>query len=128
MTATKPSETTWHLKDELQAVLDQMARVYVARDAAACAAIFTGDAALYSPYAPPARGRTEIEALHRIWTPSATTKRFEVFDCGANGGLAWVLARFWEGETGTGITLAVFEQHGQAGWLIRACSLNETKD
>ena len=59
---------------------------------------------------------------------AATAKRFEILDCGGSGDLAWALARFSEAETGTGTTLAVFERHGQAGWLIRVSSLNEGDD
>lgn len=128
MTTIKTSETNSRLRDELQAALNEMARVYAAGDAAACAALFTADATLHSPFAPPAHGRAEIEALHRDWTRDATAKRFEILDCGGSGELAWALARFSEGETGTGMTLAVFERHEQAGWLVRACSLNEAED
>ncbi len=103
-----------------------MARAYVAGDAAACAALFTADAALYSPYAPPARGRAEIEALHRDWTTGATAKRFEVLKCGGCGDLAWALAQFSEGHaTGEGVSLDVFVRGPDGDWLIRVCSLND---
>jgi ketosteroid isomerase-like protein len=121
------------LRAALQATLDGMARAYCAGDAHGCAAFFTGDAELYSPYAPPAKGRAEIEALHRDWTRGATEKRFEVLDCGGTGGLAWALARFSDAGGDSGTTLAVFEWHEAAasgasgratgGWLCRACSL-----
>lgn len=114
------------LRMELQTTLDRMARAYVAGDAPACAALFTADAALHSPYAPPARGRAEIEALHHDWTRGATAKRFEVLDWGGSGDLAWALARFSEeAETDAGISLAVFVRGPDGGWLIRMCSLNE---
>jgi ketosteroid isomerase-like protein len=113
------------LQDELQAALDEMARVYVEGDVVACAALFTANATLHSPYAPPARGRAEIEARHRVWTEGATAKRFEILDHGGSGDVAWALARFSEGEvTWEGTTLAVFERSVDAGWLVRACSLN----
>jgi ketosteroid isomerase-like protein len=82
------------LREELQATLDQMARVYAARDAAACAALFAEHASLYSPYAPPAHRRTEIEALHREWTQHATSKRFEILDFGGSGEIAWAVAKY----------------------------------
>ncbi len=50
---------------DFQALMDRMAAAYRAGDAPACAAMFTMDAQLYSPYAPPALGREAIEALHR---------------------------------------------------------------
>jgi ketosteroid isomerase-like protein len=59
--------TAMLIREELQN-LDTMATAYRAGDAAACAAMFVPDGELYSPYAPPARGRAAIEALHHIWT------------------------------------------------------------
>jgi ketosteroid isomerase-like protein len=112
-------------RDEVQEWLDRMAKSYVAGDAAACAGMFTEDATLLSPFAPPARGRAEIEALHRDWTRTATAKRFDILSFGSSGDIAWVLARFSEGDTGAGTTLAVLERSAGTGWLCKACSLNE---
>jgi len=115
------------IRDELQAAFDAMAAAYVAGDAAACAAMFTAGGQLHSPYAPPARGRAELEALHRDWTEGATEKRFRVIDAGGTGDLAWALARFSEGESADGGTsLGIFERAPDGRWLIRACSLNAT--
>lgn len=103
-----------------------MALAYAAGDAAACAARFTCDAAIHSPFAPPAHGCAEIEALHRDWTRDAVAKRFDLLACGGCGDVAWALVRFCEGAaTGEGVTLAVFERREGAGWLIRACSLTD---
>ncbi len=116
------------LRGELQAALDDMAQFYMAGDAVACAALFTTDATLLSPYAPPAHGRAEIAALHRDWTEGATAKTFEILDCGGGGETAWALARYSEGQiTGEGTTLAVFEHRENTGWLIRVCSLNSVE-
>ena len=117
-----------NLRTELQTVLDKMARVYKAQDAMACAALFTADGALYSPYAPPTHGRTDIEALHRIWTAEPSAKKFRIIDHGGGGELAWALAQYSEGAvTADGTTLIVFVRSPAAGWLIRICSLNECK-
>jgi ketosteroid isomerase-like protein len=62
------------LKDELQNFMDAMALSYSAGDASTCAAIFTPNAELFSPYAPTARGRDEIEELHRVWTVDVSNK------------------------------------------------------
>lgn len=113
------------LEDELQGWLEQMARSYAVGDAAACARMFSEDAMLHSPFAPPAHGRAEIEILHRDWTRTATAKRFYILSFGGSGDLAWVLARFSEGDTGTGTTLAVLDRSADTGWLCKACSLNE---
>jgi ketosteroid isomerase-like protein len=112
--------------DEIQIVLNAYVAAYRAADAEGCAAIFTEDAQLLSPYAPPAIGRAAIAALHADWVQDGAAKTLTVEKAGSSGDLAWCLARFAEGaETGDGTTLAVLERHGD-GWLIRMCSLNET--
>jgi len=63
------------VKDELQIFMNAMALSYGAGDAAACAAMFTADAELFSPYAPTACGRAEIEELHRVWTEGDGNKK-----------------------------------------------------
>jgi ketosteroid isomerase-like protein len=115
------------LKDELQILMNAMAVSYSAGDAIACAAIFTTNAELISPYAPTARGRVEIEKLHRIWTESIGNKKLVVIDAGGSGDVAWCLANFSEGE---GTSLCIFERQLDKSWLLRICSLNEgnTKD
>jgi uncharacterized protein (TIGR02246 family) len=117
------------IRDELQDFFDAMAAAYVAGDATACAGLFTADGQLHSPYAPPARGRAEIEALHRIWTEGATAKVFRVIDAGRSGDLAWALASYSEDDaTIEGTSLCVFERGPDGHWLIRACSLNATDE
>lgn len=115
------------IRDELQAFFDGMAAAYVAGDASACAAMFAVNGQLHSPYAPPARGRAEIEELHRAWTSDASVKAFRVLDAGRSGDIAWAIARYSEGDgTDEGTSLGVFERSPDGRWLIRACSLNAT--
>jgi len=122
--AAPPAHGATTLRAEPAAVLTEMARAYAAGDAEGCAALFTQKATIHSPLAPPARGRAEIEALHRDWTREAAAKRFDMLECGGCGDVAWALARFSEGAaTGEGVTLAVFEREPGAGWLVRTCSL-----
>jgi ketosteroid isomerase-like protein len=114
------------LKDELQIFMNAMAASYSAGDAVACAAMFTANAELISPYAPTARGKAEIEKLHRVWTEGVGNKKLAVIDAGGSGEVAWCLANFSEGEvTGEGISLCIFERQHDKSWLIRICSLNE---
>ncbi|TPK61594.1 DUF4440 domain-containing protein [Mesorhizobium sp. B2-4-19] len=117
------------IRDELQELWEIYVAAYRAGDAAGCAAVFTSDAELHSPYAPPARGRAAIEALHGVWTQYATPdKTLAILEAGASGQLAWSLAAYSEGEaTGNGTSLSVFERQAAGGrWLIRMCSLNST--
>jgi ketosteroid isomerase-like protein len=114
------------IKDELQFFMNAMAVSYSAGDALACAEMFTADAKLISPYAPTARGRKEIEELHKIWTAGVRNKMLHVIEAGGSGDVAWCLANFSEGEvTGEGTSLCVFERQHDSNWLIRICSLNE---
>ncbi len=110
----------------LQRLYDGCAAAYRAGDARACAAYFVTTGELYSPYAPPARGRDAIEALHRDWTADGGgDKRLAVLEAGRSGQLAWCLARFSEGlETGDGTSLNIFERQEDGTWLIRISSLN----
>ena len=116
------------IKGELQILWDAYAKAYTLGDAAACGAMFTADAELHSPYAPPAIGRDAIVALHAVWTQGhgeGAEKKITVLQAGRSGDLAWCLASYSEGlETGNGTSVDVFERQGDGSWLIRMCSLN----
>lgn len=114
------------IRDDLQRLFDAYATAYRVRDASACAAMFTPHAELHSPYAPPARGRPAIEALHRTWTQDGGgDKRLTVVHVGGSDDLAWCLATFSEGQaTGDGTSLNILEREAGGDWLIRICCLN----
>lgn len=114
------------LRDELQDVWDAYLAAYRKGDADGCAAAFSPDALLTSPYAPSVRGRDAIAAVHEDWTSQGgESKQLEMVDYGGAGDLAWCLAKFSEGnETGTGLSLNVMVRL-DGRWYIRMCSLNE---
>lgn len=114
------------LQSELREVWDAYSAAYQKGDASGCAAVFSPDALLTSPYAPAARGRRAIEALHEDWTSDgAQTKRLEIVDFGGTGDIAWCLAKFSEGaQADEGISLNVIERL-DGRWFIKMCSLNE---
>ncbi|RUU12211.1 hypothetical protein EOD23_08125 [Mesorhizobium sp. USDA-HM6] len=118
------------IQDELQSFWNDYAAAYSAGDAAACGAMFTGDAEVHSPYARPAVGRDAIEALHATWMHGhgeATEKKMAVVHAGRSGDMAWCLATYTEGlKVGNGASFDVFERQGYGSWLIRMCSLNST--
>jgi ketosteroid isomerase-like protein len=102
--------------------MDEMTAACRAGDAAGCAALVTGGAALLSPYAPPAHGRAAIEALHREWAAEgAGERRLTALDAGAEGGLGRCLAACSEGE---GTSLSVLARQPDGRWPIRLGSLN----
>ena len=109
----------------MQQLMDEMAIAYRAGDAHACAQMFAPDGVLYSPYAFPARGRNEIESLHRGWTGEGTEKRLKVKEASSSGNLGWCLVAYSEGDaTGNGTSLNVVELQPSGKWLIRICSLS----
>lgn len=118
------------IHEELQGFCDAYVAAYRAGEAKICGAMFTADAELHSPYAPPARGRDAIEALHATWTHGhgeATDKKMTVIHAGRSGDLAWCLATYTEGlEVGNGTSVDVFEQQADGSWPIRMCSLNSS--
>ena len=76
------------IRDDLQKLFDLYAAAYQAGDATACATMFALNGELYSPYAPPARGRAAIEALHQVWTQEGgSSKHVIVIDAG--GSVIW---------------------------------------
>jgi ketosteroid isomerase-like protein len=115
------------VQDELQRVYDAYATAYRMKDAAGCAAVFTEDGEVWSPYAPPARGRAAVEALHSVWTQlGGEDKQLSVVAAGSSGDLAWCLTAYSD-ATESGTSLNVFQRQADGTWLIRVCSLNEDK-
>ena len=113
---------TFH--EQMQELMDEMARAYRTGDAHYCAQLFTLGGVLYSPYARPARGRTEIESLHRLWTVEETGKQLTVKAASSSGNLGWCLVAYSEGDgTGDGTSLNVVELQPGGKWLIRVCSI-----
>jgi ketosteroid isomerase-like protein len=123
---SRPGEHAMSIREDLQNLFNIYAAAYQTGDATVCAAMFTLNGELYSPYALPARGRAAIEALHKVWTQEGGGgKQLTVIDAGGSGDLAWCLAAFSEGQvTGDGTSLNIFERQADGAWLIRACSLN----
>jgi ketosteroid isomerase-like protein len=116
------------IRDDLQNLFNAYAAAYQAGDASACAAMFAPNGELYSPYAPPARGRPAIEALHRIWTQDkGAAKQVTIVHAGSSGDLAWCLAAYSEGQvTGDGTSLNILDRQTNGTWLVRICSLNSS--
>ena len=116
------------LHQDLQAVWDRYLSAYKAGDAVGCAACYTPDGEIRSPYGPTAIGRTAIAAQHGEWVKlGGNHKTLTVESAGGSGDVAWCLSHFSEGaEVGNGTNLSVFERQPGGGWLVRQCSLNST--
>jgi uncharacterized protein (TIGR02246 family) len=56
------------------------------QDAGACAALFTHDGLVLSPYGPPAKGREEIRATHQSWFDEGeTNKQLKLLEADSSG-------------------------------------------
>ncbi len=115
------------IRERLQLLLDQYADAYREGDSERCAAIFTQNARLISPYGPTIEGRDAIRQAHLEWTKAgADGKALKVTEAGVSGDLAWCLAVFSEGNgEGQGTSLNILERQSDGSWLIRVSSLNE---
>ena len=110
---------------KIDGIWRRYAEAYRRADAAGCAAIFTQDCLLMSPYGPVAEGRTAVAAQHAEWLgEGGADKVLEVVRSDQVGDLAWALVRFSEeGESGS--SLNVMQRQPDGAWLVHICSLNE---
>ena len=112
-------------KTDFQKLFDGYAASYRAGDAAGCASCFVPAAELFSPYGPPAIGRSAIQAIHKEWVKDgAEDKTIVVVNAGSSEDVGWCTAHYSEGATGNGTSLNVLQRQKDGSWLITHCSLN----
>lgn len=102
-------------------------------DAAACAALFTDDGLVLSPYGPPARGRAAILATHQSWFDEGeTNKRLTLQEADASGELGYCILAYAgdylqpDGSytTDRGRSVNVLRRQVDGDWKIQVSSLN----
>ena len=102
-------------------------------DAAACAALFTDDGLVLSPYGPPAQGRDAIRATHQSWFDEGeTNKRLTLQAADASGELGYCILAYagdylqTDGSTATdrGRSVNVLRRQIDGDWKIQVSSLN----
>lgn len=113
----------------VERLLDALKR----RDAATCAALFTDDGVIISPWAPPARGPDAIRATHQAWFDEGeANKRLTVLEANASGDLAYCLLA-WSGDypqsdgsvaTYSGTSVNVLRRQTSREWKVQVQSLN----
>ncbi len=115
------------VRDELDKLFEDYLIAYRQADADGCAAVYSVEAQLFSPFGS-ATGRKAIAELHRDWfTEGTENKSLTVLDSGQSGNLAWCLASFSEGEAAeNGVSLNVLERQANGTWLIQMSILNES--
>ncbi len=120
-------------REGIELLVERLLDALERHDAAACAALFTGDGVIISPWAPPARGLDAIRATHQAWFDEGeANKRLTVLEADANGDLAYCLL-VWSGDyrqsdgsvaTYSGTSVNVLQRHANGDWNIRVQSLN----
>jgi uncharacterized protein (TIGR02246 family) len=120
-------------KDQFQQVMDRYLDRYAAHDAVGCAALYTKDGIILSPYGPPAIGSAAIRDEHAAWfLEGETNKTMTVLDAALDGATGFCLVAYSAdiaGQDGTtrvhGASVNTMTKDTAGTWLIRQTSLNE---
>lgn len=121
----------------LQQVLDRYQEAYANHDATGCAAAYTRDGQIFSPYAPPVTGTAAITATHLAWfAEGETDKKMTILEARADGDVAFcsvIYSAEITAEDGGamrvfGSSLNTFLRQPDGSWKIRHTSLNELED
>jgi len=121
---------------EIQPLLDRYLTAYTAHDAEACAAFYSEDAVILSPYGAPCVGRDAIRTAHKEWFKEGeTNKTMTIRDAKINGDLGYLLAVFsadipnGNGSTRAyGASLNSLKKSSAGSWQFHHTSLNELED
>ena len=121
------------MKSPFDALFAAYFDAYSRRDAEGCAAGYAEDAAIYSPWGPPAIGRAAIAAIHRDWfEETETDKTWNVLHARSDGYNGHCLLRFEstvadsDGTLGrvAGIGVHALSHTDGEGWRILYSSMN----
>ena len=120
------------LLKEMEQLVAALLRASQAKDAGACAALYSEDGAVYSPYAPPAMGSAAIQELHQDWLDEGeTNKRLDILEAGGDSDIAYVLVAY-AGDTpqedggvitDSGTSLNLCQRQPDDSWRIHISSL-----
>jgi len=102
-------------------------------DATGCAALFTEDGSILSPYGAQAHGRDAIVATHKSWFEAGeTNKRLDLLDFGASGNVGYCVLGYagdylqpdgsYISESGKSVN--VLKRRSNGNWKIYISSLN----
>ncbi len=125
--------TTSDGQAEIASLVARLLDALQRHDADACAALFSEDGLILSPYGPAARGRNEIRVTHQGWFDEGeTNKRLTVLEARAAGDLGYCLVAYAgdyiqpDGTCSThrGRSLSILQRMPDGEWRIRLQSLN----
>jgi len=124
-------------QDQLQTMLDKYLAAYSDQDAVGCAATFTPDGALFSPFGPSVKGRDAIANAHREWfKANEQNKQFNVMEFHQTGELghcllSWSAQVPVESRTGeytneSGISLCILDFSSGEALISRLALVPDT--
>jgi uncharacterized protein (TIGR02246 family) len=116
----------------IESLVARLLEALLRHDAAACAALFTDDGLVLSPYGPPARGRAQIRATHQSWFDEGeTNKRLTLQEADASGELGYCILGYagdylqpdGSNTTDRGRSVNVLRRQVDGDWKIQVSSL-----
>lgn len=120
-------------REGVEALVTKLLEASRQHDATGCAALFTDDGHIFSPYGAEVSGRDAIEATHKAWFDEGeTNKRLDLLEAGASGDVGYCILA-WAGDylqpdgayiTESGKSVNVLKQQPNGRWEIHVCSLN----
>ena len=121
------------VRKAVEALVTKLLEASRQHDAVGCAALFTNNGRILSPYGTEVRGRDAIEATHKAWFDEGeTNKRLELLEVGASGDVGFCILAYAgdylqpDGSytTESGKSVNVLRQQSNGDWKIHICSLN----
>jgi uncharacterized protein (TIGR02246 family) len=106
-------------------------------DAAACAALFTQDAVILSPYGPPAKGQVAIATIHQSWFDEGEKeKKLELLDAGCADDVGYCVLAYSGAyarpdgsyEHHCGRSVNVLHKEADGDWRIHISSMTVEDD
>jgi uncharacterized protein (TIGR02246 family) len=118
---------------EIQSLVASLLEALRQQDAVACAALFTPDGLILSPYGPPVRGRDAIRATHQAWFEEGeTNKRLTLLEARATAELGYCRLAYagdyfqTDGSysTHSGTSLNILLRQDDGNWRIHISCMN----
>ena len=125
--------TSDSIRKGIEALAANLLEALRRHDASGCAALFTDDGSILSPYGAEAHGREAIEATHKAWFDAGeTNKRLDLLEFCASGNVGYCILAYAgdylqpDGSftTESGKSVNVIKQQSNGEWQIHVSSLN----
>ena len=120
-------------QEGIERLVAKLLEAFQRHDAAACAALFTQDGLILSPYGPPAKGGDEIRATHQSWFDEGeTNKQLKLLQADSSGEIGYCVLAYAgdylqpDGSYATdrGKSVNVLKKQADGSWKIHISSLN----